>query len=193
MTDVTTDYSSWNVPALLAQTKERLTAIFKELPPADVSELDGEYAGFEFTDKTEEAFAARARRATAMPGGGWLGKAFRTNENSEPEGYNRIILPDGNMIRVDAFAISEGVGPDSLDGRPSLILDYRGFDHPGGKRGTVDEMRKLNDNVWLAYMTANSPDGGRTEPDFFILGAPATPWVGLTDPADLPQLPGPKA
>jgi hypothetical protein len=75
------------------------------------------------------------------------------------------------------------MGPSQIDGRPALIMTYGSFNNRSGNRDLVDEIRKLEDGIYLGLGTARAEDGSRTAPGPFVLTGPIGPWIGVDDEA----------
>jgi len=166
--------ADWQPPHLLGMHREKLVQFFSELPAPQEGEISGEYAGFDYLGHTREGWDAGWGRAEAGQGTWWLGKAI-----GKSEGYNRILNPDGSISRMMRYGVR--LGDSLLDGRPALLLVYSDFNNPTGDAGLVDEVRKVNDNLFLAACTFPDESGGRTEPAMIVLAGPATAWIGVDD------------
>ncbi|UOR01911.1 hypothetical protein MUN77_00870 [Leucobacter allii] len=168
----------WQVPHLAALDPEALTALFTTLDAPAVGEMSGEYAGFDYLGQSEETFAAGLARIQAGAGRFWLGKGFPGVEGDGASGYNRLLGRDGTVARRDRFGVHRGTSP--IDGKTSLILKYSDFDNDAGSIGFLDEIRKVNDRLFLCTGT---PDEGTGTPGFFFLAGPPAPFLGVDDPA----------
>jgi hypothetical protein len=73
------------------------------------------------------------------------------------------------------------VGPSLIAGKPSFLIDYGAF-NPNNT--LVDEMRKLDDGVYLGAATTAAADGRRTAPEHFVLAGPVDEWVPFPTAAD---------
>ncbi|MGI8393254.1 hypothetical protein [Leucobacter sp. W1038] len=167
----------WQVPHLLALDFDALMQLFTTLDAPSPGEMRGEYAGIDYYGLTEETFAAALGRVKAGNGSFWLGKGFPGEEGEGASGYNRILHPNGTVARRDRFGIYRL--PSPLDGKISLCLKYSDFDNGAGNIGFFDEIRKVNDTLFLCTGT---PEEGAGAPGFFILSGPAVPFGGVDDP-----------
>jgi hypothetical protein len=120
------------------------------------------YAEFMFNEKS--------------PRGYWLGKAFRPLTETTGEGYNRWRFPGGVVKRN--LRMATRMGKSLVDDKMSYILDYSVFH---SSMSLVDELRKLDESIYLGIATRDAGDGKRDNPDFFILIGPTDEWVG-TEP-----------
>lgn len=167
----------WQPPRVLGQSKAQLLELFAGLPAPRQEDLVGEYAGYDHLGHSAESFRAALARVEGGGGRWWLGKAFDPDLG---EGYNRMLTPEGEVERRDRFSVRDGVSV--WDGRPALVLRYAAFDNEPGSLDLVDDVREIRTGLYLAVATAATPDGGRSEPEFFVLSGPANPWVGVDDP-----------
>lgn len=169
---------NWQVSHLAAMTLEALTELFGELEPPAPGELVGEYAGVDYLGRTEETFAAALGRVQGGSGWYWLGKAFPGTEGAGSNGYNRVVNDNRDVARRDRYGIAYGTSPH--DGKHTLLLKYSDYDNAAGSIGFLDEVRKVNDRLFLC---TGRPDEGTGPIGFFFLVGPATPFVGVDDPA----------
>lgn len=168
---------TWQVPHLAALDYDSLMELFKSLDAPAVGEVSGEYAGIDYFGQNEETFAAALDRVKAGNGSFWLGKGFPGEEGNGASGYNRIRQVDGTVSRRDRFGVHRGVSP--IDGKASLMLKYSDFDNAAGSIGFLDEIRKVNDRLFLCTGT---PEEGAATPGFFFLAGPPAPFHGVDDP-----------
>lgn len=168
---------NWQVSHLIAQTTESLLEIFSNLEAPSPGELVGEYAGIDHFGRTEETFRAALERVQGGNGWTWLGKAFPGTEGEDSSGYNRVINDEQNVARRDRYGIAFGNSP--IDGKPSLLLKYSDFNNPAGNIRLLDEIRKVNDRLFIG---TGRPDEGIGDVSFFFLVGPATPFIGVDDP-----------
>lgn len=164
----------WTLERLLSLTQAEGIALWRTLPPVLMHEMHGHYfgAGPDGLDPAhQDAYAARMYDEESVTGY-WLGKAFRPLTNRSGEGYNRWRMPNGRVLRNMRMATR--VGPSLVDGKPAFILDYSAF----SSSTLIDEVRKLDDFIYLAVAHTKTEDGGRTPPRFFFLTGPTDEWVG---------------
>jgi hypothetical protein len=105
--------------------------------------------------------------------GYWLGKTFNQTGPNKGEGYNMWRLPGGKIKKNGRIATE--VGPSLIDGKPSFLIVYAAYN----KENTlVDEMRKLDNYLFLGAATTLGKDGKRTSPPaHFVLTGPIGEWV----------------
>ena len=138
-------------------------------------EMDGHYMGLgpdAMNEQYQKGYAAFMFDEKS-PRGYWLGKAFKPHTDTTGEGYNRWRFPGGKVERN--LRMATRMGPSLVDNKMSYILDYSAF-HP--KMSLVDELRKLDEAIYLGIATRDAGDGKPDRPDFFILVGPTDEWVG---------------
>lgn len=165
----------WSLEKLLALTQAEGIALWKTLPPVPMAEMNGHYMGLgpDAKDEKYQKGYAAFMFDEKSPRGYWLGKAFRPLTDTTGEGYNRWRHVGGRIDRN--LRIATHMGPSLIDGKPSYILDY-GVYNKGST--LIDELRKLDDFVYLGAATTDAGGGKRNKPDFFILIGPTDEWVG---------------
>ena len=168
---------SWSMEQLLALDAESTLALWKTLPPVDMAELNGHYQGvIPNADDTErQGSTGNFMYDEDSVRGYWLGKAYRPLTETEGEGYNRWRFADRSIVRNGRFATH--MGPSLIDGNPSYIMDYGAFNDTT----LVDEIRKLDEGVYLGVGTTAREDGSRSAPGHFALVGPTDEWVGAEE------------
>jgi hypothetical protein len=166
----------WQVSHLAALDYDALMNLFKSLEAPAPGEVAGEYAGIDYLGQSEETFAAALERVKAGNGTFWLGKGIPGEEGDGASGYNRLRTPDGTVLRRDRFGVHRGTSP--IDGKETLMLKYSDFDNAAGSIGFLDEVRKVNDNL---YLCTGTPEEGSGTPGFFFLAGPPAPFHGVDD------------
>lgn len=166
---------NWSVERLLSMTKEETIELWKTLPAVSLEELQGHFTGIipNCGDPQRQAAATEYMYDENSVRGYWLGKAYRKTGPNEGEGYNRWRLPGGKIERRSRF-ITE-VGNSFFDGKPSLLMYYGAYraDAPS----FVDEIRKLEDYIYLGVGSILDAEGKRS-PGHFILTGPTDEWIG---------------
>ena len=168
---------SWTMERLLALDHESTVALWKTLPAADMAELDGHYQGVipNAGDPERQASTSGFMYDEDSPRGYWLGKAYRPLTETDGEGYNRWRFPGGKIVRNGRFATR--MGPSLIDGKSTYIMDYSAFNDTT----LVDEIRKLDEGVYLGVGTTETDDGGRSAPGHFALVGPTDEWIGAEE------------
>ena len=72
-------------------------------------------------------------------------------------------------------------GLSLIDGKPALIMHYGDFENPAGKADLADEIRKLDEGLYLGVGTTAKPDGTRVHFGHFALSGPMGEWIGVDD------------
>lgn len=78
----------------------------------------------------------------------WEGKSFQATSDTRGDGHNRVFIP--NVLgRQILFPFETSFGPSSIDGRPTLILDYDLAANPSYIRKIHDEIREVSPGLFL--------------------------------------------
>jgi len=174
-------------------SREAALELWKTLPAPAPDEVHGEYTGHVHDGGDLAVREAKNAFFFDSPCGYWLGKAYKPGTGDEDggrgEGYNIFREADGAVRRYRRFATE--IGPSILAGRPALIMYYSAFRNYAGEMDLIDEIRRLDDGVYLCVYTGTEsvegfstvlPGRARSEPELFALTAPVKPWVGPDDP-----------
>ena len=167
--------SNWSIEQLLALSRDDVIEMWGNLPAATLTELQGHFmglvpnAGHRDSQTATSAFMYDENSER----GYWLGKAYRQTGPNEGEGYNRWRRPGGKIVRNARFTTE--VGKSLLDGGESLLMYYGAFRKEAPT--FVDEIRKLDDYIYLGVGSTLDENGHR-EPGHFILVGPTDEWVG---------------
>jgi hypothetical protein len=166
---------NWTMEKILSLDRDQIIALWKTLPSVTVAELHGHYMGL----VPNAGNAKRQASTTAFmydensSRGYWLGKAYKQTGPHKGEGYNRWRFPDGKVVRNLRFSTEDGIS--LIDGEPALLMNYGAYN----KSNLVDELRKLDDYVYLGLGTVLASGGKRGEPGHFVLIGPTDEWVGV--------------
>ncbi len=178
----------WITPALAEQARaqsDELLARYASLvaqPPASSSASFGSAFPADRDAPVRSFFAASGR-------GHWIGKAYRPDPEDPSRGEGLNLWGHGARIeRSERFAWE--IGPSAIDGQPALVMTYAAYRNLSGAVGLVDEVRRLDDGLYLGlYRTriavppfTRRQAGRRSEPEVFLLAGPAGPWVGPDSP-----------
>ncbi len=164
----------WTLGRLLALGQTEIVELWKRCPAATLEEMNGLFLGL--IPNADDA-VARERIDRFMYDensvrGYWIGKAYKRTSETTGEGYNRWRHPGGKFVHGQRFATE--MGTSFVDGRPSLIMYYEAY-NPGLR--LVDEIRKLDDNIYLGIGTTPQPDGSRKLFGHFAYIGPIHEWV----------------
>ena len=175
------DAGEWTLERVLALSRDEIIELWKAAPAADMAELNGHYMGLvPNSGDPERRMATDARMYDENSEiGFWLGKAYMPSTVTTGEGYNRWRYPGGKVVRNMQF--STEMGTSLIDGKPSLLMYYGAYN---AESTLIDEIRKLDDYVYLGVGTTELEDGGRSEPGHFMLLGPTDEWVGPDEPAE---------
>lgn len=176
----------WSMEKLLALSREQIIELWKTLDPPEFAELDGHYMGLvpNGGDRQTQEATGKFMYNEKSRIGYWLGKAYKPTSATKGEGYNRWRLPNDTVVINQRFGTE--MGKSLIDGRPSFMMYYGHYRHeliPKGTENTLtDEIRKLDDNIYLGMGTTELADGSRSQPGHFVLVGPTDNWVGVPDP-----------
>ena len=177
---------NWSLEDVLALSREEVIELWKNSPPPTLSEMNGHYMGLvpnggdpAAQEETGDFMYNEQSRI-----GFWLGKAYKPTSATKGEGYNRWRLPNDVVIINQRFGTE--IGKSLIDGKPSFMMYYGHFRHeliPEDEENTlIDEIRKLDDNIYLGMGTKDAGNGKRSDPGHFMLIGPTDSWVGVPDP-----------
>lgn len=184
----------WSVDQIMHEmSREAALDLWRGLPAPMMDELDGEYTGHVHDGGDAAVREAKTKFFFYSPCGFWLGKAYTPGDGNKGagkgEGHNFFRDAKGSVQRFRRFATE--IGPSLLDGRPALIMTYRAFGNYAGKMDLIDEIRRVEEGVYLCNYTGTEdvpgfstkkPGQERSEPELFALTGPVGPWVGVDDP-----------
>ena len=178
---ITERTKKWTIPQLVVLKRDEFISLWKSLPAPDFYEMNGEYSGYCIDGGDLEI---RKRTAESMFNetsflGYWLGKAFKPTGENKGEGYNFSRRPGGWINRFLRFGT--GMGASLIDGKPAYMVYYAQFNNSSGKNDLTDEVRKLQDGIYLAISTTKLANGKRSEPGPFFITGPIGPWLGVDD------------
>ncbi|HVF76528.1 MAG TPA: hypothetical protein VM938_15940 [Acidimicrobiales bacterium] len=177
--------TSWalaRLARLVATPQPDLVELFRSLEPPSLSEADGEFAGYlPVRGLSDDKLAVvDAMYSGELPAGLWLGKAFIGTTDARSEGYNMWRTPEGAVKRSLRFTTF--VGESAIDGKPSLVMNYCDFANEAAAIGLVDEVRKVEDGVYIgAGLTAEEREAGVVS-GCFLLAGPVHPSTVVDDP-----------
>lgn len=183
---------------LLKLNREQLLSIFHQLVAPDMSEMKGEYRA-QILDSGNPVNRFLCRLFLHFTYGSWLAKAFKPIEGGRGYGYNLFSTPLSSVPENPFLAFAKSLiglakslfgkkkvvrlvrnkttaGPSVLDNRTSFHLVYR--DYNSFPVSTMkDEVRKINDNLYLGVGMLSVTGGKRNLFPFMLIGPPE-PWVG---------------
>lgn len=135
------------IQKLIDMKRPALEALYRESPPGPIP--DGESNGVAAVGPG----TPEGRITEALFSVFWHGKVF---DRARGELVNRILF--GRIVKAKVF-----LGPSWLDGKPSVIIDYRGQSWIAG--AIRDEIRLVAPGVYLGFAYVRSPNGGAPRAD----------------------------
>ena len=159
----------WNVEKLKKMTREELLELYKTLSAPAFDEIDGEYDGHTLDTGSEKGnqLSEWVMNKTAM--GVWKGKAYTPKTSTTGEGYNRYVI-DGKERHHLRFGTDMSIS--LFDGKPTLRMRYAAFKNVSARNDLVDEVRKLDEGIYLCTGAAIDAEGKRGPPTPFCLTGP---------------------
>lgn len=151
-----------------------LLALFRTLDAPDMNEMDGEFAPFllrqwhPVVDRAAQWLMNGARLPLR-----WTGKAFRPLSTTDGRGYNIFHLAGLTLRTLPMRTLR---GPSAIDGRPSYQLVYAAFHSLLGYVRVVDELRRLQEGIYLGIGAAGFAPWQRRVPFPFLLQGPVAPY-----------------
>jgi hypothetical protein len=176
------DLKDWGVADLKALKQQQLLDLYKTLPCPTMEEMTGEFRGdlldqgpFRFIKNIFGYFALRS----SLANGAWQGKGFTMTSDTEGKGYNhykrfgkdRYVFPMKTKITKSVF-----------DGKDNFELDYTAYialKSQASLINMIDEVRKVNDDLYLGIGTWGWIRRFRMIPWFFSLSGPRAPYSGI--------------
>lgn len=151
-----------------------LLSFFRDLPAPEIAEMNGDY---DATLLRQPNIAADINGffAVGIPLMPWLSKGFRPVSDSEGRGYNSF-RQFGKVVQ--RYPMRTEVAPSRYDGRPSYTLMYRAYRSTCGTINMVDEVRRVDDGLYLAIGTWGFTRRQRQIPLPFALRSTDRPYLG---------------
>ncbi len=165
------------VNGILKLDKATVFQLFYAAPAPPFQEMKGEY-GAKTMPVGVLAISADFYTHHLFGPGRWAGKAFFPFEKEKGWGYNIFSGKDkdGKEILFRVRKMNTYMGKSRIDGKDSFHLDYSPY-NSGTVHSMHDELRKINDNIFLGmgYMALG---GGSINPAPFLIIGPAAKWAG---------------
>ncbi len=155
----------------------RVLQLFHACSCPTMAELDGEYRAVSHPAGPWAAPADLFLKHWFGPGR-WVGKAFQPRTAATGWGYNLFAdagMPDATSWRR-ARRLGTRLAPSVFDGLGSFHLDYS-QDNRGAFGLMRDELRKINDELFIGLGRLRLP-AGRYFASAFVIYGPPMPWVG---------------
>jgi hypothetical protein len=159
---------------LRAASTFELLSLFRDLPAPPLSEMHGDY---DATLLQQPSLAADVSGffAVGLPFSPWLSKGFRPVSESEGRGYNSF-RQLGKVVQ--RYAMRTAIAPSRYDGRPSFTLMYKAYRSTCGLINMVDEVRRVDEGLYLAIGTWGFSKRQRQIPLPFALRSTDRPYLG---------------
>ena len=158
--------------------KAALFQLFYAAPAPKYGEMKGEYSG-QTIPLGVLALSADVYTHNFFGPGRWLGKSVFPFEKDKGWGYNMFSCKgkDGKVQVFRTRKMNTYIGKSPIDGKDSFHLDYSPY-NSGTVHSMHDELRKINDNIFLGmgYMLLG---GGSINPAPFLISGPVAKWVGV--------------
>jgi len=157
--------------------KTALFQLFYAAPAPEYKEVNGEYSAITLSVGVLATSADFFTHHFFGPGR-WVGKAFFPFEKDKGWGYNIFSGKgkDGKEVIYRVRKMNTYIGKSLIDGKDSFHLDYSPY-NSGTVHSMHDELRKINDNIFLG-MGFMGLGGGSINPAPFLVIGPAVKWVG---------------
>lgn len=126
---------------LLSRKRSDLEALYKASAPGQIP--DGKSRGFAAVAPGTAAGGVSQALFSLF----WHGKVF---DRARGELVNRLTV--GRLVKAKVF-----IGPSWLDGKPSVIIDYKGTSWVAG--AIRDEIREISPGVYLGFAYVRDGDG----------------------------------
>ncbi|KAK7900209.1 hypothetical protein LTR67_003955 [Exophiala xenobiotica] len=182
-----------HVEDLLELPREALKELWTHLEPPEAADLNGDYEGYihHASDKVFREEQLKEFYNLFNRGFHWLGKSFKTQADGKGEGFNRNLMRDGTIARMNRYITYPGVSV--IDNEPVIILDYSPFDNaPSRELNMTGELRKLSRFNYLCVARSSKvvpgmvprprADGQGAETEFYLLGGPVAPYHEVSSP-----------
>lgn len=171
--------TDWTVEDLKALKQRELMELYLTLPCPTIQEMEGEFRGhildtgkFWPIKKPLAYFALNS----SLNQGRWLGKGFAMTSEGQGHGYNSYER-FGKTRHV--FPMNTKIGKSIYDGKDDFELDYTAYHSGAGFVNMIDEVRKVNDDLYLGIGTWGYLKRQRRIPFFFSLSGPRASYAGI--------------
>ncbi len=133
---------------LKAMSHAELITLFKTLGAPTLTEMQGEYRATLL--KQPNVFATLSGLIINNPFLDWQTKAFRPVDDAYGRGYNTFIQK--NKI-IQKFPMQTTITTSKYDSKPIYQLFYKRYKSFCGDINMVDEVRKVDENLYLGIGT----------------------------------------
>jgi hypothetical protein len=157
----------------LVRTKhQELVDLWKQLPPPDFEEMNGEY----LARPVDSGMSRPKRLATLLAvnfQGDWLGKAFYPTSDNRGSGYNSVFETNSGQIRT--LSMKTHLGESNISTGQSFFVDYSAG-RTGRSATGRDEIRKVDDELYLGFGYYLRDSGQIKQLYGFVLEGPSHPF-----------------
>jgi len=159
---------------LSRMNSEVLLSLFRTLEAPPHEEMNGEYAArlLQQTSSTRGALGQIAVNNPLLPGR-WLCKAFRPVTENRGRGYN-LFHHFGRPVQ--RYPMQTMIALSRYDGKPAFQLVYRAYHSFCGVIHMVDEVRYLEQGVYLGIGTCGFTEAQQMVPRPFLLTGPVSTY-----------------
>ncbi|MBU0992022.1 MAG: hypothetical protein KJ737_05970 [Proteobacteria bacterium] len=160
---------------LKRSSTDELTELFKTLSALSIHEMAGEYRGYYLGADGHPLSNLIWHLGANLNffSGVWQGKSFKPISDIEGYGFNTL-KKSGMIIRK--WPMRTGVGPSRYDSKSVFALNYRYYYSAAGKMHMQDEIRRVNDQLFLGVGHWCLPIGVPMASVWFVLEGPVGPF-----------------
>lgn len=161
---------------LTAMSHAELVSLFSTLVAPTLAEMTGEFDGTPLAQPNLFRAAValfKVRNRLYL----WKTKGFRQIDENSGRGYNvHRWAGTGRLVYRDPMTTR--IADSDIDGMPAFQLDYRTFDTVNGVVNLLDDVRRVNDGLYLGFGMLGFTDTQRSVLQPFMLEATGRPYVG---------------
>ena len=166
----------WTVEKLQELSLEQVMELFSSLSAPEFKEMNGEYA----SDALQQGLKLKHLALdlwldNPINYGHWLGKAFTPRNEEVGQGYN-FFRKYGRVYRK--LRMGTRIAPSRFDGKDVFLLDYSAYFTQGKLMVMKDEVRKVQEGLYLGIGTGGYFEKMREIPWPFTLSGPIHEYVG---------------
>jgi hypothetical protein len=151
-----------------------LLSLFRDLPLPSIEEMSGDYDAT-LLQQPNLAADINGFFAVGLPFSPWLSKGFRPVNETEGRGYNSF-RQLGKVVQ--RYPMRTLIAPSRYDGRDSYTLIYKAYRSTCGLINMVDEVRRVDDGLYLAIGTWGFSKRQRQIPLPFALRSTDREYLG---------------
>lgn len=141
-------YSDLNVKQLQQLSYAEICKLFRTLSAPKLEQMQGEYRALMLAQPNWLSQKLGDLLHTDYVN--WQSKAFRPVSSTEGRGYNFFM---GKRGAEQLYPMKTLIAPSRYDQKPAYTLVYAAFDSLCGRINMVDEIRQINDTLYLGMGT----------------------------------------